>query len=419
VALHRTPEERRVIAEKFWASGLAKRDFSRQVGLHPETLRGILDSFPDLIPPERRFKQATEATDSPLDDPRGLLKPTPPPPDTGDLKTFSGPDYEGVEWDVYRLPRPGDSGYTMLNPVQGAWCLRFVGPLDLYELKRAVGGGRYRLHYVVRDKHQDAYVELAGEPIEDPMPAPMAAMNGAAGSGGPLDELRAKVDWLIEQQQQPKAQGSDLDNFLKALQIARELQPPPAPVGLLDPLVNIFTKGFELGTRAEGGGAETGPWSVFKEALPLLREVLGQRPTPPAQGEPALQPATAPPFPALAGNGRPAAPPQLAARPPATSGPPPATPALLPPNVIEMLARAIASNTDVVDLCDAAEVVLEPAALERLKGMSTEALHKYLAPLHQVFRHPRARAYLDSCLNELRNPTPEPEAEEETAGTTP
>jgi hypothetical protein len=303
----------------------------------------------------------------------------------GDALDFDDPRYSGARWTLYRLD---DDGNPPPGTRVGSFLRKLTGPLDLEKIQEQFGGGCYRVIATLPDRTRDWYVFRIDGPPRVQTPPPAAP---AAAVGDPLVlRLLARLDELERRTATPAPTVDPLDAMAKMFAVFRSMMPEhsSASVGLVDPLLGMFERGYKLGERSEGGQSIA---DTLKEIAPTVIGLL--------QAKPAAAPPPARPKQSGA---------EVIPNAPAKPAPAAVAPAVNSDALVlaSVLSKAIISNQDPADLCVLAEQVLSPEDQDGLDVATPQdvlnSIGVGVVALYPVLEKPEAIAYLQRFLDEWK-----------------
>lgn len=327
--------------------------------------------------------------------------------ESGDLQALNDASLNDWSWMVYRLRTP-DEMVRDRSKHQRIFVTKLVGPLDVMELQRAVGGGVFEIRGFFNNRIQTCQRhELAG-PIRTFAPAPpVTESNGThlRESERPdgtrmlrrmifrqnrqLRQLSETVSALRTAPAAPPPQSLDvLQVFELADRIHARSNPHPE-ANVLEQMVSAFKSGMEVKREVDGEPDHTLTDTLVDKGIPALERLLGtllitRRGAPPRPpGAPAYPTSSAtvvdnPVTPDVAAT-TPAVPP---AEPPAGHGDDGDPGRHRWATAIEAMARAVSEGQDPRDFAITLEAVLQPHEIGILR----------LAPADQVMAMLRSSA---------------------------
>jgi hypothetical protein len=358
-----------------------------------------------------------------------LVVPQPPPPDNlplgmnddpeeggpddfGDLFALSDESYRDVLWYVWRRRSPGEIITTKTNPNAPIYVAKVIGPIDLDELAKQIGGGSFRLcGYRNGRKFIERPLEIEGPRKSQASERPAAPAAAPIVPGADTSALVAAIErgfaQLEQRVQPPQAPAAQPFAIKDVIEMAKMLKPDPTPqsspdANVISSMIGMLKQGIELGATREGSGGTD--WAaVIEKAMPLAEKLVSglamRRGVPPR---------------------RPPGQPVPASHAEVVQGPP-TEPEAEPKEsvrmaaVVDSLARAIESmgtenEIEPADFAATVETVLLPAELSMLRLSTTDGLMAELGTVADSFpilAKPQARAFVEAVLTELKAPPAE------------
>lgn len=381
---------------------------------------------------------ATRRTTANGTEPAKIVVPEPPPPDDlpvgldnrgddehergvaddlGDLFALSDESYRDVVWYVWRRRIAGEVVDRRSNPNAPIYVAKVVGPIDLDDLAKLIGGGSFRLCGFRAGR------KIIERPIEVDGPKKSHAIDLAAGPAPaaatpPADVAQvvaAAVERVLERIEQRMSANTPPNNnggmtFKDAIEMAKLMrgEPQGSPdAALVQSYVGILKEGIALGTQRENPtGTDWG--AVVEKSLPLLEKMIGgiltRRPVPVRRAAPPA-PGQRPPSHAEVVQDQP--------QPPADES---VGESVRMSAVVDSLARAVEAmgtenEIEPADFAVTVETILDPGELSMLRLTTTDGLMAELARVSERFPSlvtPQARVFVDAVLTALRTP---PDAE--------
>ncbi len=353
--------------------------------------------------PAESDAEAFDFLDDPLDLPALNLYR-----ESGDLQALNDASLNDWSWMVYRLRTP-DEMVRDRSKHQRIFVTKLVGPLDVMELQRAVGGGVFEIRGFFNNRIQTCQRhELAG-PIRTFAPAaPVTESNGVhMRASAPPDGTRMLRRMIRRQNRQLRQLGETVSalraapvpapapqslDVLQVFELADRIHArsnPHPEANVLDQMVSAFKSGMEVKREVDGEPARTLTDTLVDKGIPALERLLGtllmtRRGAPPRPPGPAAHP---PSSATVVDN-----PATQDVAPAATPGVPPAEPPAGGDDAdagghrwataIEALARAVSEGQDPRDFSITLEAILQPQEIGILR----------LSPADQVTAMLRSRA---------------------------
>lgn len=292
----------------------------------------------------------------------------------GDLVSLADATYTDYTWHVYRHRSPEDMARSRSRQ-QTVYVTTLSGPIDLSQLRSAVGGGVFTLWgYLAGKLARKIRFEMEGPPVyftppaapaAPPAPATPSTPNGTdpvllllQGQQKTLDAIAA----ALARPQQPAQTGYSFSEVLKLAELlgGRQASGPD-----MTDMIALFRQGIEIGGTAVNGNEKGTLEIVLEKGMPVLEKIAVGL----AQRRPPARPA-APPRPRPASSATvvedPVAPSPAA---PAVEVPPGITPqerdqALRWEAATGALSRAIAGGVEPDDFAGTLEDLLLPEEVD-------------------------------------------------------
>ena len=327
-------------------------------------------------------------------------------PDLGEIFALSDPSLKDVTWYVYRMRHASDTPPGQRVSNAPLYIAKLVGPLDIEELRKSLGGGHFKvLGFRGRKKIRERQVEFEGpykvfdaKPSE-PSPAPQARV--VRNTTSPellafLSRLDQRMDKLEEKTGSAPNGAITMKDILALLQHQQQQQSQPTQSPDAAILKEMFGMAREFAESSRNSDGDNTLAVVLDKVGPIVEKVFSQPRRPPQRPGPAAPPPS--PTPTNAGAA-------VASSAEIVDDPG----NMRMGAVIDALARAVAEGLDPAEFADTVEVILPSEEVAMLRAMPVEEVMKILAEVTHRFpilATPEARAYVESLLAYL-NTTPD------------